>query len=45
MPVEDILQAQQDEREAREELEKVRNKILLDRGLQPETQFDDICGV
>eukprot|EP00039_Didymoeca_costata_P005685 m.83604 g.83604 ORF g.83604 m.83604 type:complete len:134 (+) comp12930_c0_seq1:200-601(+) len=40
--VEEILVAQRDERERREEQEKLRNKLLLDRGMQPETLFDDI---
>jgi len=40
--VDEILVAQRQEHLKREEEEKLRNKILLDRGLQPETLFDDI---
>lgn len=40
--VEEILIAQREEHLKREEQEKLRNKVLLDRGLQPETLFDDI---
>ena len=40
--VDDILVAQREEHLRRQEQEKLRNKVLLDRGLQPETLFDDI---
>eukprot|EP00041_Stephanoeca_diplocostata_P007432 m.105601 g.105601 ORF g.105601 m.105601 type:complete len:132 (-) comp16877_c0_seq1:470-865(-) len=40
--VEEILIAQSELQQKREEQEKLRNKILLDRGLQPESLFDDI---
>eukprot|EP00040_Diaphanoeca_grandis_P023323 m.126780 g.126780 ORF g.126780 m.126780 type:complete len:135 (-) comp29218_c0_seq1:226-630(-) len=40
--VEEILIAQSELQAQRMEQEKLRNKVLLDRGLQPETLFDDI---
>jgi hypothetical protein len=40
--VEDILVKQREEHLRRQEEEKIRNKLMLDRGLQPETLFDDI---
>eukprot|EP00050_Salpingoeca_kvevrii_P004583 m.255939 g.255939 ORF g.255939 m.255939 type:complete len:212 (-) comp11013_c0_seq1:118-753(-) len=40
--VEEILELQREDQLARVEQEKMRNKVLLDRGFQPETLFDDI---
>lgn len=40
--VEEILELQRQEHGKIEEQEKLKAKILRDRGLQPETLFDDI---
>eukprot|EP01137_Pigoraptor_chileana_P022271 Opistho-2@87033 len=46
VPVEEALSAQREELDHRERQHKLKNKILLDRGLQPASDpiFDDIYG-
>eukprot|EP00035_Acanthoeca_spectabilis_P016564 m.339796 g.339796 ORF g.339796 m.339796 type:complete len:181 (-) comp16543_c0_seq2:297-839(-) len=39
---EEILQLQHERNDLRQQQERLRNKLLMDRGLQPETLFDDI---
>eukprot|EP00051_Salpingoeca_urceolata_P008121 m.103585 g.103585 ORF g.103585 m.103585 type:complete len:137 (+) comp15586_c1_seq1:490-900(+) len=40
--VEEILEAQRTEQLERAEHDKIKSKVLLDRGYQPEALFDDI---
>lgn len=40
--VDEILQAQQEEMVKRQEQEKLKKKVMLERGFQPETLFDEL---
>lgn len=40
--VEEILQAQQEEQLRKLEQQQLKNKLLLDRGIQPEQMFDEL---
>lgn len=42
MSVEEILEAQRVQQEERDEQEKLKNKLLLDRGYHPENAFEDV---
>lgn len=40
--MEEIIEAQKEQQLRKQEQDKLKNKLLLDRGFQPENMFDEL---